>query len=206
MTMTTPDLDPDAAARSAIYSLLARALDTPTAALHERLEDGSFAAELESLLDRTGLDVPVDGLVTEDDADTLQARYNDLFVTGFAADGDPTPPVSLYESSYRDDATWHDVNVDLSRAYDYFGLEIDEDHREHHDHVRLELEFASYLARREAAVGPDAGRARRDFIDRHLDVLASGMAGRIDDEPGVDVYGSLVAFLGAFVAADGEDG
>ena len=48
-------------------------------------------------------------------------------------------------------------------------------------------------------------RARLDFHDRHLSVLASGLHGSLDDLPGTGVYGRLARFLDAFVDADVED-
>ncbi len=121
-----------------------------------------------------------------------RARYNDIFDSATASTRTgPTARstargrrISLYESSYRPDAAWNDVNLDLARAYDYFGLEIDREARDNHDYLPYELEFASYLARREAAVGEDAAIARLDFHDRHLGHAAAGVADRLADEPG----------------------
>ncbi|MDG5776899.1 molecular chaperone TorD family protein [Haloarculaceae archaeon H-GB2-1] len=207
------EIDRDAAARAAVYDLLARAMDEPSAELAEAMAAGEFEAELRALVEQTSLDVAVPTIATEDDHETLCARFNDLFRLGHAQYTDRTdgsldasgPPVPLYESSYRDQVSWNDVNLDLARAYDYFGVEVDQTNRQHHDHARLELQFASYLCRREAAVDASAANARLDFHDRHLGVLASGMNAAIADEPGTDVYGPLLAFFEAFVDADVED-
>ncbi|MFB6155527.1 MAG: molecular chaperone TorD family protein [Haloferacaceae archaeon] len=209
-----PDLDADAAARGALYALLASALTHPDETLHRELASGGFADRVASYCDRTPVELPTDALVTDDDYDTLCARYNDVFVVGFSEYVDPTdgtkretePPVPLYETAYRPNASWNDVNLDLARAYDYYDVEVNQEDRDNHDHLRLELEFAGYLARREAAVdGGDAAAARLDFHDRHLRVLVEGVAERIDDEPGVGVYGDVVAALDAFTAADRAD-
>jgi DMSO reductase family type II enzyme chaperone len=207
------DVDTDAAARGTVYATLARAFQHPTEELHEAAATGRLGAELERCLDRTSLDVTVPGLRTDDDYETLAARYNDLFELGFGEYADRTdgslesegPPVPLYESKYRPDQSWNDVNLDLARAYDYYGLEVDADERDNHDALRYELEFAGYLARREAAVGPDAAAARLDFQDRHLGHAAAGIADRLDDEPGTDVYGDLGTLLEEFVRADRTD-
>jgi DMSO reductase family type II enzyme chaperone len=209
----TESLDVDAAARGGLYGLLARAFGDPNETLHRAFRTGEFRREVERLLDRTSIDPPVPAFETGDDHDTLCARYNDLFVLTYSEVADPTdgsvdstgPTVPLYESDYRTEVSWNDVNLDLARAYDYFGLSVDTENRENHDHLRLELEFAGYLCRREAAVDASAGQARLDFLDRHLSVLAGGVRGRLGEEPGTDVYADLVTFLDDFVDAETAD-
>lgn len=207
------DADRDAAARGELYALVARATTEPDAELHAALESGALDRECRRLLDRTTLDVHPPDLTTDDDRETVCARFNDIFVLGHTTVEDRTdgtidaegPSVSLYESGYRPEASWNDVNLDLARAYDYFGVEVDEGRRENHDHYRLELEFAGYLCRREAAVDPDAARARLDFLDRHLAVLSEGVADALDGEPGTGYYGELSDFCRRLVAADTAD-
>ncbi|MFB6183633.1 MAG: molecular chaperone TorD family protein [Haloarculaceae archaeon] len=213
LALLADELDADAAARGAVYAVLATTTEQPSRETYDALADGTFEAELRRLVDHTSLTVPVATLATADDYETLCARFNDLFHLGNSTYRDRSdgtldaegPPVSPYESRYREDVSWDDVNLDLARAYDYFGLAVDESTRRHHDHARLQLEFAGYLCRREAAVGADAASARLDFLHRHLTVLASGMADRVVDEPGTDVYGPLLSFLASFAAADADD-
>jgi len=207
------DVDEDAAARGTVFATLARAFQHPTPEFHSVAASGQLAAELERCLARTTLDVALPDLRTADDYETLAARYNDLFELGYSEYTDRTdgsldaegPPVPLYESKYRPDHSWNDVNLDLARAYDFYGLEVDTDARDNHDALRYELEFAGYLARREAAVDGDAGAARLDFHDRHLGHAAAGIADRLADEPGTDVYGGLGTVLEAVVRADRND-
>jgi DMSO reductase family type II enzyme chaperone len=214
-TPTDPvdDVDEDAAARGAVYATLATAFEYPEQSFHEAAANGSLEADLRACLDRTALDVAVPSLSTGDDYETLAARYNDIFELGYSEYTDRTdgsleaegPPVPLYESKYRPDHSWNDVNLDLARAYSHYGLEIDQDQRDNHDAVTYELEFAGYLARREAAVGDDAATARLDFHDRHLGHAAAGVADRLADEPGTDIYGGFGELLEAFVRADRND-
>ena len=214
-TPTDPmdDIDEDAAARGAVYATLARAFEYPEESFHSAAADGTLEADLRACLDRTGLDVSAPSLTTDDDYETLAARYNDIFELGYSEYTDRTdgsleaegPPVPLYESKYRPDHSWNDVNLDLSRAYSYYGLEIDQEQRDNHDAVTYELEFAGYLARREAAVGEDAAIARLDFHDRHLGHAAAGVADRLAEEPGTDIYGGFGELLEAFVRADRND-
>jgi DMSO reductase family type II enzyme chaperone len=202
-------LEPDAAARGTVYALLASAFEHPTEDLHEALAADDLP--LDDLLARTPLDVDTDAVETDDDYETLCARYNDLFVIGYSEYEDRTdgtlstdePPVPLYESSYRPEASWTDVNLDLARAYDYYGVRPAMNNREHHDSLVLQLEFAGYLARREAiADGPDAARARLDLLDRHLRVLVEGVVERIDNETNTGAYGQFARLLDEFTVAD----
>jgi DMSO reductase family type II enzyme chaperone len=203
----------EAGARGAIYALLGRAFENPEKSFHRALEAGRVDDQLAALVDRSGLDVaPPDATVT-DDRETLSARYNDLFVIGYSEVVDRTdgtvdntgPPVSLYESDYRPEVSWNDVNLDLARAYEYFGCQVDRDERRNHDHLPLQLEFMGYLCRREAAVDPDVAAARLDFQDRHLRVVSEGVAGALDEEPGTGIYGRLAGFLDRFSEADVAD-
>lgn len=213
-TLDPAAVDGEAAVRGTLYALLARAFSHPDEALHEALTSGALADEFAALAGRSGLDLDLPRPATDDDLDTLSARFNDVFVLGYAEYEDRTdgslsttePPVPPFESAYRPNASWTDVNLDLARAYDYYGVEPNREDRQHHDHLRLELEFAGYLARREAAVdGPDAARARLDFLDRHLRILVEGMAERMADEVGTGVYDTFVDCLDAVTAADRRD-
>ena len=210
---TSEEIDTDAGARGAVYALLARSFTHPDEAFYEALEDGNVAAQLETLLGQTSLTVDVPGPATDDNYETLCARYNDLFVVGHSEYRDRTdgtldstgPPVPLYESASRSNVSWNDVNLDLARAYDYYDLGVDTSDRDHHDHLRLQLEFAGYLARRESLVDDGSDAARLDFLDRHLRVVVEGVAGRLAEEPGTGAYGDVARVLDAFTAADRSD-
>jgi len=207
------EVDRDAAARGRLYSLLSQGFRHPDEALHAAAVDGSLAATVEDLAAMVDLPLDPPAFGTDDDYETLCARYNDLFVVGYATYEDRTdgslasegPPVPLYESSYRPEASWGDVNLDLARAYDYFGLGVDGDDRDNHDALTLQLEFAGYLARREALGEPGAAAARLDFLDRHLSYVAAGVCNRLAEEPGTDLYGDLGDLLAALVQAEQTD-
>jgi DMSO reductase family type II enzyme chaperone len=207
------DGDVAAGARGAIYALMAGSFVEPDTQLYRSIRSGDLEAELQALLDRSGLDVGAPELSVEDDRETLSARYNDLFVIGYSEVVDKTdgteenygPPVSLYESAYRPGASWNDVNIDLARAYEHFGCQVDQEVRRNHDHLRLELEFMGYLCRREATVDPGVARARLDFHDRHLRVFVSGLSEALESEPGTGIYGQLASFMDRFTEADVDD-
>jgi DMSO reductase family type II enzyme chaperone len=202
------DYDHDAAARSVLYSLLCRAFDNPDSTLHAGAVDGTLATEIETYLDRSSLAVSAPDITTEQTHEELSGTYNRLFTLGHAEYTDRTdgsmesdgPPVPLYESKYRD-AAWEDVNQDLARAYDHFGVSISGEERDHHDNLRLELEFAAYLARREALGDAAAGRARRDFLDRHLEPFAAALEERLEDVEG-GFYADLAGLLADVVESD----
>lgn len=191
-------VDTEEAARGTVYGTLAGLFEEPDETIYEALEDGSMAADLDILVEHSGLPVAVPTLVTGDDYELICARFNDIFEIGY-----PDPPVPLYESEYTGEEAWDDINLDLARAYDYFGVSVDESNREHHDHLQLELEFAGYLARLAAATDDDGVRmARRDFLDRHLEPFVEKIAKAIEDEVETAVYGDLVSLAVAFVEAD----
>ncbi|WP_416841343.1 molecular chaperone TorD family protein [Haloferax sp. DFSO52] len=206
-------VDRAAVARGGVYTLMAKLLDEPDESTYERLNSGEIQEMVERLVDASGLAVDPPNLTVEDDHDTLCARFNDLFTVGYAEYEDRTdgslnaegPAVSLYESSYRPEASWNDVNLDLARAYSYFGVEIDQSSRDNHDYLPYQLEFAGYLARQEAAGAADVAKARLDLCDRHLHVVTGGLAERISEEPGTALFGEVAAFVDRFVTADQQD-
>lgn len=212
-TIDGEDVSRDAAARGVVYRTLAVAFRHPDESFHQSAVDGSLTEDLRRCVGLTPLSVEVPDLTTDDDYEKLAARYNDIFELGYSEYTDRTdgsleasgPPVPLYESKYRSNTSWNDVNLDLSRAYQFYGLEIDQDQRDNHDALAYELEFAGYLCRREATVGEGEDAARLDFHDRHLGHLAAGVADRLAEEPGTGIYGGLGTLLEQFVRADRND-
>ncbi|WP_136602624.1 molecular chaperone TorD family protein [Salinigranum halophilum] len=202
----------DVGARGGVYALAAKTFDQPSEAFYQELATGRIDDFFAGLVDQSGLDVEPPDATVDEDRQTVAARFNDLFV-GYSEVVDKTdgtvdnygPPVSLYESDYRPEVSWNDVNLDLARAYEYFGCQVNQETRRNHDHVRLQLEFMGYLCRREATVDPDVAAARLDFHDRHLRVVTEGIADMLGNEPGTGLYGRLADFLDRFTAADVED-
>ena len=203
----------DVGARGSVYALAAKTFDQPSEAFYQELATGRIDDFFAGLVDQSGLDVKPPDATVDEDRQTVAARFNDLFVVGYSEVVDKTdgtvdnygPPVSLYESDYRPEVSWNDVNLDLARAYEYFGCQVNQETRRNHDHVRLQLEFMGYLCRREATVDPDVAAARLDFHDRHLRVVTEGIADALENEPGTGLYGRLADFLDRFTAADVED-
>lgn len=211
---TLPDgVDPEPSAQGALYALCSRIFTDPDDELYALLANGTVTQECRTLLDHTTLSIDPPDFTVNEDHETVSARFNDLFVIGYSEVVDKTdgtmnnygPPVSLYESDYRSEISWNQVNLDLARAYEFFGCEVDQDIRRNHDHLKLELEFMSYLCRREAAVDPGVAAARLDFHDRHLRVFAEGLADAVEDESGTGIFGRAADFLERLAKADIEE-
>lgn len=190
--------DPTEVARGTIYGTLARLYEEPNEELFEALETGGLFEEFQLLIDQSDLEVSVPTVATDDDYELLCARFNDLFVVGY-----PDPVVPRYESEHVD-TPWDQVNLDLTRLYDYFDVAIDQEEREHHDYLVIELEFAGYLSRLAATGEDDAKRARADFIDRHLLPFVNGLESSIEGERNTGIYSDVVTFTAEFVRADLE--
>jgi DMSO reductase family type II enzyme chaperone len=213
LTALADEIATDAGARGGVYALAATAFDQPEEAFYRELAAGRVDDLFAALIDRCDLAVEPPATTVEEDRETVAARFNDLFVVGYSEVIDKTdgtvenygPPVSLYESDYRSEVSWNDVNLDLARAYEYFGVQVDRETRRNHDHFRLQLEFMGYLCRREAAVDRSVAAARLDFHDRHLRVVTEGIADALGNEPGTGLYGRLADFLDRFTAADVDD-
>mgnify|MGYP000689253462 CR=1 FL=1 len=179
-----------------IYGTLARLYEEPSEELFAALDSGSLFADLRRLTQKTDLEVTVPSVETDDEYTLLCARFNDLFVVGY-----PDPVIPRYESEHVE-TEWEQVNLDLTRVYDYFDVEIDQEEREHHDYLVIELEFAGYLSRLAATGDPAAKRARADFIERHLLPFVEGLEASIAGEQNTGIYRDIVDFTADFVRAD----
>lgn len=185
-------------ATGTIYGTLARLYEEPSEELYGALDSGSLFTELRRLTQKTDLKVTVPAVETNDEFTLLCARFNDLFVVGY-----PDPVVPRYESDHVD-TDWEQINLDLTRLYDYFDVEINQDQREHHDFLVIELEFAGYLSRLAASGDPAAKRARADFIERHLLPFVEGVEASIADEKNTGIYRDVVDLTADFVRGDLE--
>ncbi len=206
------EIDKKAASKGGIYTLLSHCFPPPEQNFYESLKSGELEKEIKNLLETSGLEIDF-SFSLDDDYDILNARYNDLFIVSFSRYKNRTigeletegPTVPLYESSYREGSSWKEINLDLARAYDYFGLEMDDSYREHHDHIRLQLEFAGYLCRLESFGEKSARKARLDFLDRHLRVLTDNIYKNLKKEPGTGIYENFANLLDSFTKKDRED-
>ncbi len=195
-TQTTPVDNTTEVARGTIYGALARLYEEPSEELYGGLETGGLFDELRELVAESDLDVEVPAVSTEDDHELLCARFNDIFVVGY-----PDPVIPRYESEHLD-TPWDQINLDLTRLYDYFDVSVDQDEREHHDYLVIELEFAGYLSRLAATGETDAMRARADFLEKHLLPFLESIESAIESEHETGIYSEVVAFSARFARAD----
>ncbi|MGQ9572060.1 MAG: molecular chaperone TorD family protein [Dehalococcoidia bacterium] len=166
---TTDELQ--AAARSRLYQLLARAFSLPTRTLHRRLAHGSFASEVADNAASLPYPLAIDTDMALTEAGSsyqeLQGEYIRLFDVGV-----PRPPCPLYGGEYQ--KARMAVMEELIRFYNHFGLRPSGRSRELPDHITAELEFMHFLTFKEVAALHQGQprdsylRAERDFLERHL--------------------------------------
>jgi DMSO reductase family type II enzyme chaperone len=175
-----------AAARSGAYRLFAEAMAYPDDEFVEWLKSGDLAEALHSHLEAIdptlcGSEARWQALSTAGTNEEIAVEYTRLFETG--AKG---PPCALYGGLYG--GARMKVMEEAVRFYNHFGLTLSGAPRELPDHLATQLEFAHYLAYREAetlSAGEDAGpyrRAQRDFLDRHLGSWIPKLCDRVRKE------------------------
>ena len=160
-----------AAARSRLYQLLARAFSLPSRTFHRGLRQGSFAEEVAGNVSSLPYPLPIDEDVALAEAGSsyqeLQGEYIRLFDVGV-----PRPPCPLYGGEYQ--KARKAVMEELIRFYNHFGLHPSSRSRDLPDHITAELEFMHFLTFKEVAALHQSQprdsylRAQRDFLERHL--------------------------------------
>lgn len=198
-------VDDASAARSALYSAIADAIEFPSAEFHEQIALGVFAERMRDIVAALpyALSAPpdFDGLRDAGEYVDLQADYIRIFDVGAMR-----PPCPLYGGEWLG-ARKHSLEETL-RFYRYFGLKVDESAKELPDHITVELEFLQVMAYMDGAARASGGdsssllRAERDFIERQpgrwWPRLRQKLAG-CDPPP---FYAALVALIDDALAAD----
>ncbi len=182
-----------AAARAALYSLLAQALNYPDRDLVEGLCRGDYLREASDALDALGI-TGIKGCL-----ETLQKEYppeadreallleleRDYTWMCFASK--PHRLVYLFESVYNEGKLFDESTFGIARLYYEAGLKVEEDFRLPPDHIAVELEFMSFLCFKEVE-GIKAGDGRitdyavqlqRRTLDEHLRRFALTVAGNL---------------------------
>ena len=197
-----------AAARSRLYDLLARAFAVPDPAFYQAVREGAFAAQvwdnLAALPYAFALD---DGEAVRQQLgevgshEELQSEYIRLFDVGT-----PRPPCPLYGGEYKKGRKG--VMEELIRFYNYFGLRPSTRSRDMPDHVTIELEFMHFLTFREVIAlhhqqdRTSYLRAERDFLERHLCAWVPRLVERLGRQQPHPFYAALAGLAEAFLAAD----
>jgi TorA maturation chaperone TorD len=210
--MTGPDSADwsTAIGRAAMYSLLSRSLLFPTADGQEtvRLELMPLLGSFSCRSDRC------DALLAEaieahdTELDELRRAHGRIFTH---IENQDCP---VHEAAYSPGDVFRraDVMADVAAFYRAHGLQVGGTQRERVDHIATELEFMSFLARKEAyaidRLGPDErGECRHSqeaFLRDHLSCWAPGLASRIHllaDHPFLCTIGLLLA---AWIETDQE--
>jgi len=201
--------------RSILYEALSIGFSPPTPTTLSRLVNADSVAALvdaAAVLDaklETEIAVRVRALTggpVEPTLASLAERYSRLF--GHTARG-PVPP---YETEHGEDTLFQKPQemADLAGFLKAFGLVLDPRLHERIDHVSCELEFLSFLARKEAyalecddqPMRLETRRATRLFLRDHLARFVPSFARRaMQADPG-GFYGGLAALCLDVVRAD----
>ena len=181
--------------RSDIYELLSLAFSFPDTSLHALAQDGRLAEQLSAALDQVTYRVRVSDLRWRSPSryDEMQSEYIRLFQIG----GRRAPPCPLHAGHYARDRSRELQH--LIRFYNFFGFRVAEGVMP--DHVSVQMEFMSALARGNLAEYGSLLRAQRDFVGRQLGWLQE-LAERIQGRDPAPFYRSLAAFTVRYVAAD----
>ena len=183
------------APRSDIYELLSIAFSFPDPSLHALAQDGRLAERLSAALERLTYRVRVSDLRWRSPVryDEMQSEYIRLFQIG----GRRGPPCPLHAGHYARDRS-HELQH-LIRFYNFFGFRVAEGVMP--DHISVQLEFMSALARGNTGDRGSLLRAQRDFLGRQLGWLQE-LAARVQRRDPAPFYRSLAAFTVRHVAAD----
>src|SRR5262245_24988955 len=121
-------------------------------------------------------------------------------------------PACPYETEYGENDLFLKPQElsDIAGFLRAFGLVLDPSRHERIDHVSCELEFASFLARKEAAaieVGDgemraECQKATRLFLKDHLGRFAPSFASKVKTMDGEGPYGKLADLLFSWVASE----
>lgn len=186
-------------ARSSLYALFAKALSHPTEEIMRTFAMGQFALGVLDLVQVTSLELEeLPPRKTVSQSEDLKSVYASTFEAGL-------PKASLRESHYVKEGE-KILFEDLFRFYDHFGLDTASGGlREWPDHIAVELEFMHYLAWLEIGAGESVmalRQAQKDFLDRHLQPFAAGLADRFEQTRIPDPYQMVARLLAGFVTAD----
>lgn len=203
--------------RSIVYEALSRAFcaprEDPTGVASAAADASLFEAAM--VIDDwrgTGLAALVRRMSAAADAvsrDALIAAHELLFDRGSGQS------VAPYETDYAE-RPLEEGNCDLpeiSEALRSFGLVLDTASHDRIDHIACELEFLSFLTRREAhaiqtgdtAMRESASRAVRLFLQQHLGRFVSDVCARMRILSPGGFHGELASLCAEFVKSEAHD-
>lgn len=204
-----------AAARAALYSLLAQALNYPDRDLVESLCQGDYVGEtLDALevLGITGLEDCLEGLQKEstaanvDQAGLLLEIEKDYTWMCFASK--PRRLVYLFESVYNEGKLFDESTFKIARLYYDAGLKVEEDFRLPPDHIAVELEFMSFLSFKEmdgiktgdGKIADYAVELQTKTLDEHLRTFALTVADSMGKHAKTSFYRVVAQVMTVFLS------
>ncbi|HPI91709.1 MAG TPA: molecular chaperone TorD family protein [Deltaproteobacteria bacterium] len=202
-----------AAARAALCSLLAQALNYPDKDLVETLCRGNhLSGTMDALrvLGITGLEEYLTKLQKEytspkvDQTAMLLEIEKDYTWMCFASK--PRRLVYLFESVYNEGKLFDESTFRIARLYYDAGLKVEEDFRLPPDHIAVELEFMAFLSFKEME-GIKTGEARiedyavelqKKTLDEHLKRFALVVAENLDKHARTSFYQATAKVMTAY--------
>jgi DMSO reductase family type II enzyme chaperone len=188
--------------RAAAYSLLADAFAFPDEPAVARLQQSAAAAQ--SLCSGSVVSL-LAALACRAEAGRLQPPWADAFTVG------SSPDCPSFETAYfSTDATQQTQRMaDIAGFYRAFGVDASVAGFRPDD-ISVELEFMSYLCRKQAHAAAHMGaprvgqvlRAQRLFLADHLGQWGEALGGRLAGAVGSSFYGSAGRALADWLAAD----
>lgn len=197
----------DAAGRATIYALVAHGFASPSRERREILLDGllpaALALELPPPLDRH-----LGGVLAAHPASVGELSRAHLAL--FPPVAHPDAPG--YETAYRGQDLFQQMNLlaDLAGFYRAHGFRVGGDERERPDHIVVELEFCSIVARKELHALLELGSEEADvcretlrfFVGDHVACWAPAFGRRAATVAIHPWYAALGRLLASWVAAD----
>ncbi|MBT3497142.1 MAG: hypothetical protein HOG20_04150 [Candidatus Marinimicrobia bacterium] len=126
----------------------------------------------------------------------LVRSYSGLFEVG--NDG---PPIPIRESAH---PSLTFKREEVTRYYEYFGYEINENSQWESDHLAIELEFLHFLCQGEMTSGDALSfqLAQKDFIERHINLWVSSIIYRLKKQIAHPYWSSIFTTLDDFLQLD----
>lgn len=196
--------------RSALYSVLAQALATPTRSLCDAAESGELATLVKDAIARMplsyrcGLNSRAWSTNGGNSEEAVTVEYTRLFALNVHC--------PQYEADYLGHSAfnWSQVISGVSNMYSAFGVQLGEGVKERPDHIAVELDFMNLLAAREARARELGDRertrihrdAQRLFFASHLSQWGPDFARALREETRIDFYRSVAGLLDVFLGAE----
>lgn len=199
-----------AVGRAAVYGFLSRSLLYPSVALRASTDAELLPLLASVMTSVSAVEAALHRVLEAYDADVDELRR----AHGRVFTHIENPDCPAHESAFCPGDVFRraDVIADIAAFYCAQGLKVGGAERERADHIATELEFVSFLARKEAYaiehLGPDrAAECRRFqelFLRDHLACWAPGLAERIQLLADHPFYRAIAALLGEWIKAECE--